>query len=200
MPRTLRLAFGAVAILAASTALAQTQTQTFTEYYPLKKDSKWVYKVGETTIEVKVASYDKDGAKLETLVNGKPVASEVVEVREDGVYRTKINATAIEPPVKFLELKGGKPADKGASWKVESKIQTQTVKGTFTVKDTEKVKVPAAPDGVDAVVVDGPDFEIAGAKTAVKYWFAPNKGVVKLSYSIGGNDAVLELKEYVEGK
>lgn len=200
MRRTVRLAVGAVAVLAASTALAQNQAQTtVSEYFPLKPNSKWVYKVGEATIEVKVSGTEKDGVKLDTVVNGKPVASEVVEVKADGVYRTKINATAIEPPVKFFAFKDGKPAPKDTTWKIDSKIQQQTVKGTFTVKD-DKVKVPAAPDGIDTVVVDGSDFEIAGAKTAVKYWFAAGKGVVKLQYSIGGNDAVLELKEYVEGK
>jgi hypothetical protein len=196
MRRTLRLALGAVVFLAASTALAQTGT----DFFPVKKDTKWVYKVGETTIEVKVTATDKPGeAKLDTVVNGKAVASEVVEVKADGIYRTKINTTPIEPPVKFLELAEGKPAKKGASWKVDSKIQQQAVKGTFTVKeDAEKIKVPAG--DFDTVVVDGPEFEIAGTKTAVKYWFAAGKGIVKLSYSIGGNEAVLELKEYAEGK
>jgi hypothetical protein len=197
MRRTVRLALGAATILAASTALAQTPAGS--EYFPLKANSRWVYKVNEATIEVKVSGSDKDGFKLDTVVNGKPVASEVVDVKADGVYRSKINQTAIEPPVKILALKDGKPEKKDFAWPVDSKIQQQAVKGKFTIKE-DKVKVPAAPDGVDAVVVDGPDFEIAGAKTAVKYWFAPNKGVVKLSYSIGGNDAVLELKEYVEGK
>ena len=202
MRRTVRLALGAATILAASTALAQTGTQTqttATEYFPLKANSRWVYKVGEANIEVKVAGSEKDGFKLDTVVNGKAVASEVVEVKADGVYRTKINQTPIEPAVKILALKDGKPEKKDFNWTIDSKIQQQSVKGKWTIKD-DKVKVPAIPDGVDAVVVDGPDFEIAGAKTAVKYWFAPNKGVVKLQYSIGGNDAVLELKEYVEGK
>ncbi|MGL6097756.1 MAG: hypothetical protein ACRC7O_18395 [Fimbriiglobus sp.] len=196
MRRTLRLVLGAVVFLAASTALAQTST----DFFPVKKDSKWVYKVGETTIEVKAVAAEKPGEiKLDTVVNGKAVASEVVEVKADGIYRTKINTTPIEPPVKFLELANGKPAAKGATWKVDSKIQQQAVKGTFTVKeDAEKVKVPAG--DFDTVVVDGPEFEIAGTKTAVKYWFANGKGIVKLSYSIGGNEAVLELKEYTEGK
>jgi hypothetical protein len=198
MRRTVRLALGAVAILAASTALAQTPSN---EYYPLKVGSKWVYKVNDTSIEVKVASFEKEGAKLETYVNSKQVASEVVEVKADGVYRTKINTTSIEPPVKFLELKDGKPAPKGTSWQIDSKIQNQTVKGKYTIKDDqEKVKVPAYPEAVTAVVVDGPDFDIQGTKTSVKWWFAPGKGVVKLSYTIGGTEATLELKEYTEGK
>ncbi len=196
MRRTVRLALGAVVLLAASVAMAQNAT---TEFYPLKKDTKWVYKVGETTITVRVSNVTPEGATLETLVNDKAVASEVIQVKPDGIYRTKINKLDIKEPVKILDLKDGKPAPKGAKWKVDSKVSDQPVKGEFTIKeDKEKVKVPAGE--FETVVVDGPDFEIAGTKTGVTYWFVAGKGVVKLTYGIGGSDATLELKEYVEAK
>ncbi|HVK18440.1 MAG TPA: hypothetical protein VM533_16010 [Fimbriiglobus sp.] len=197
MRRTVRLALGAVVLLASSVAMAQSAATT--EFYPLKKDTKWVYKVGETTITVRVASVAPEGATLETLVNDKAVASEVIQVKADGVFRTQINKAKIEPPVMILKLEGGKVAAKGAKWDVNSKIQDQPVKGSFSiVEDKEKVKVPAGE--FESVVVNGPDFEIAGTKTGVKYWFAKDKGVVKLTYSIAGNDAVLELKEFTDGK
>ncbi len=195
MRRTVRLAFGAVVLLAASVAMAQTPT----DYYPLKKDTKWVYKVGETTITVKVANSDANGATLETLVNDKAVASEIIQAKSDGIFRTQINKAKIEPPVMILKLDGGKVAAKGTKWDVNSKIADQPVKGSFTITDDkEKVKVPAGE--FESVVVNGPDFEIAGTKTGVKYWFVKGKGVVKLTYSIAGNDAVLYLKEFTEGK
>jgi hypothetical protein len=195
MRRTVRLALGAVVLLAASVAMAQAPT----DYYPLKKDTKWVYKVGETTITVKVANSDANGATLETLVNDKAVASEIIQAKSDGIFRTQINKAKIEPPVMILKLDGGKVAAKGTKWDVNSKIADQPVKGSFTITDDkEKVKVPAGE--FEAVVVNGPDFEIAGTKTGVKYWFVKGKGVVKLTYSIAGNDAVLELKEFTEGK
>lgn len=196
MRRMARLALGAVVLFAASAAMAQNAATT--DLYPLKKDSKWVYKVGETNITVRVASADENGATLETLVNDKVVAKETIQVKADGIYRTMINQAKIEPPVKILELKDGKAAAKGTKWKVESKIAEQPVKGEFTIVDPEKVKVPAGE--FDSVVVNGPDFEIAGIKTGVKYWFAPTKGIVKLTYNISGNEAVLELKEFTEGK
>jgi hypothetical protein len=204
MRRLTRTVVGAVVVLAASTAVvAQQPTAGGTpggEYYPLKVGNKWVYKVGDaTTIEMKVEKIDAGEATLNTYVNGKQVASEAVKVQADGILRTKINGTEIKPAVKFLAL----PVKKGDKWKVDSKItvtgQEHAIKGEFTTKeDKEKIKVKDK--DYETVVVDGPEFDIAGTKTAVKYWFAPNKGVVKLSYSIGGNDAVLELKEYVEGK
>lgn len=194
MLRFTRLVLGVLCLTVASTALAQNGTT----FYPSKKDTKWVYKAGETEIEVKVTEVKEGEIKLDTIVNNKQVASESLQIKEDGIYRTKINTTPVEPPVKFFQFADGKPADKGATWDVDSKIQQQSVKGKFTVKDTEKVKVPGGE--FDAIVIDGPDFEIAGTKTSVTYWFAEGKGIVKLKYGIGGNDAVLELKEFTEGK
>ena len=202
MRRLTRTVVGAVVVLAASTAVVAQQPAAGTpgsEDYPLKVVNKWVYKVGETSITVRVASADAAGATLETLVNDKVVATETLEVKADGVYRTQINKAKIEPPVKILQLKAGKADAKGTKWTVDSKIAEQPVKGEFTiVEDKEKVKVPAGE--FESVVVDGPKFEIAGIETGVKYWFAPTKGVVKLTYKIAGNEAVLELKEFTEGK
>lgn len=202
MMRTMRVWMGMAVFLAAGIALAQEPPATppagtapSTEYYPLKAKSKWVYKTGDQTVEVEVASIDKDGAKLDTKVNGKTVASEVVEVKQDGVYRSGVKGDKIEPAIKFLAL----PVKKDAEWDVNSKVGAQAVKGKFKIKsDAEKVKVPAGE--FDTVFVDGPDFDIAGTKTAIKYYFAKGKGVVKLSYDIQGTSSVLELKEYVEGK
>ncbi len=175
-----------------------------TEFFPLKEGSKWVYKVGEAEVTVVVGATANGETKLETQANGKPVASESVKVQSDGIYRTKINATTIEPPVKILELetKDGKlvPKAKGAKWSVTSKVQAQSVSGEFMVGDMAKVTVPASPTPLDCVFVDGPKFNIAGTETSVKYYFAAGKGIVKLSYSIQGAEATLELKTYEESK
>ncbi|OWK40944.1 hypothetical protein [Fimbriiglobus ruber] len=201
MRRSVRLALGAVFVLVGSVALAQNST----EYYPLKKDTKWVFKVGESTITMKVSAVTPEGATIDTLVNEKLVASETIQVKSDGVYRSKINKSEIVPPVKILALKDGKPEPKGTKWKIDSKIQINNqdnpIKGEFTIKDDkEKVKVPVSDKEIEAVAVEGPEFQIAGSKTSVRYWFAPGKGTIKLAYSIEGNEAVLELKEFTEGK
>jgi hypothetical protein len=199
MRRTVRTALGCLVLLAATAVAAQTQPAATSDYYPLKVGTKWVYKVGETTITVKVASADGSGAVLDTMVNDKSVATEVIQVKADGIYRTKINKADITPGVKILELKDGKPAPNGTEWGVDSKVQDQPVKGKYKLTgDKEKVKVPSGE--YEAVVVDGPAFEIAGTKTGVKYWFAPKLGIVKLTYNIAGNEAILELKEFTEGK
>lgn len=195
MLRQMRLAAGALAVLVGGFALAQPPADPSGGLYPLKKGSKWVYKTGDQTVEVEVVGPEKDGWKLDTKVNGKSVANEVVQVKADGVYRLSVKGDKVEPPVLFLKL----PAKKGDSWKVDSKVGTQTVKGEFkTSDDKAKVKVPAGE--FEAVYVECPECDVAGAKSAIKYWFAKDKGVVKLSYSIMNSEAVLELKEYTEGK
>jgi hypothetical protein len=167
-------------------------------YYPTKKGSRWVYKVGETTMATVVTAVEeKDGAKLltvDTVVNDKTVATERLSVSDKGVFRTHINKAAIEPPVCILKS----PVKAGEAWEVASKIQDQATVGTFTVVGVEAVTVPAG--AFKAVVVDGPDFEIAGTKTGVKYWFAPDVGLVKIAYTIAGTAAVLELKDFTPGK
>jgi len=211
MYRKVRLALGLSALFFGTAALAQppaapapapapaAQPPAATgDYLPMKPGSKWVYKVGETTITVKVSAVDAAGTKMETEVNGKAVASEILKSTPEGIVRTKINNSDITPPVLVLKLTGGK-VTKGDKWTVASTVQGQSVKGEFTVKDDkEAITVPAGK--FDAVVVDGPEFDIAGTKTGIKYYFVAGKGIVKQMYSIQGNEAVLELKEYTEGK
>jgi hypothetical protein len=35
--------------------------------------------------------------------------------------------------------------------------------------------------------------------TKLKMWFAPGKGIVKLTYDVGGQEATLELVDYKDG-
>jgi len=198
MLRTLRLAAGAVVILVAGTGLAQAPGGG-TDLFPVKKGSKWVYKVADQEVTVVASGTEKfdkqDCTKLDTMVGGQTKASELVYVTKDGVYRAKVSEDKVDPPVKFLSL----PAKKGDSWKVDSKVKGQTIKGEFKVTDDKaKVKVPAGE--FDAVLVEGTDLDIAGSKSTIKQWFAPGKGIVKTVYVIQGNESTVELKEYTEGK
>ena len=197
MRRTLRLVIGAAVILTAGTALAQSQTS---DLFPLKPKAKWVYKLPDgQEVTVVVAGTEKVGSedctKLDVIVGGQTKATELYYVKADGVYRAKVKDDKIDPPVKILML----PAKKGDSWKVDSKVGTQTVKGEFKITD-DKAKVKVAGGDFDAVLVEGADFDIAGTKTSLKQWFVAGKGIVKTTFSIQGTESALELKEYVEGK
>ena len=170
---------------------------TLTDLFPIKVGSKWTYKIGEAqTIEVRVDSAKDGEAVLSTVVGGKSVAKETIKVQADGVYRTKVNDSPINPPVKILAL----PAKKDTKWLVETKVQEQTVKGNFIVKEEKESVTLKDTKKYEAVVVESADLDVAGTKTTVKTWFAPGKGMIKLQYSINGNEATLELTEYVEGK
>ena len=200
MLRSIRSVVGAVAVLVGGAALAQPQPPAAgPDYFPLKAKSVWTYKVSDKTVEVKVAGTEKfnneDCTKLDTFVDGKVQASELVVVKADGVYRVKVKDDKVTPAVKILAL----PVKKDTSWPVDFQIGSSTVKGTFKVKD-DKEKVKTAAGEFDAVVVDGPDLDIAGTKCSVRYWFAAGKGIVKLEYVIQGNKAELELTSYAEGK
>lgn len=197
MLRTMRLTAGAAVLFAATTVLAQSPGA---DLFPVKAKSKWVYKVADQEVTVVVAGAEKLGAddvtKLDTMVAGQVKASELYQVKADGIYRVKVKDDKIDPPVKILQL----PPTKGASWKVDSKVGTQTVKGEYKITDDKAKWKDAAGKEYDAIQVEGADFDIAGTKTSVKQWFVAGKGIVKLSYNIQGTDSTLELKDYTEGK
>src|SRR5262245_22961968 len=190
-----RLVLGSATFLALAVTctLSAQDTAKDSPYYPLKKDSTWTYKVMGNLIIMKVSGTDKEGTKVETIVNNKAIASEHIVVKEDGVYRVMINGAKPEAPVKFLQL----PPKGGQSWDVNTKIQGQAIQGKFTTTE-EEVTVPAGK--FKTIKVEGKDFDIAGMKTNITYWFAENTGIVKLSFSLGGTDATLELEKYEAGK
>jgi len=201
----LAFTFSAGFVLAQPPA-APAQVST-TDYYPTKRGTKWVYKAGEVEVMLQAGETDaKTGeTKLETIVNGKPVASETIKVTADGVYRTKINNSAIEPPVKILELESkaeGKlePKAVGTKWAVKSKVLQSDLSGEFTIAKVEPTIEILGVKYTNAVIVEGPNFNIASTDTKVTYIFAPGKGVVKLTYAIAGNSTSLELKSFEEGK
>ncbi len=196
MLRTMRLTVGAVVVLCGGAILAQPpkDAPNADGFFPLRPKTKWTYKVQDQAIEVVVSGTEKfnneDCTKVDTMVNGKVVASELYAVRADGVFRVKVKDDKIDPPVKVLAI----PVKKGDSWDVKSKVGTQTVAGTFKVKnDKEAVEVPAGK--FEAVLVEGADLDVAGTKTTVKMWFVKDKGVVKLSYKIQDAESVLELSK-----
>src|SRR5262245_1273697 len=136
MLRSIRFAVGAAVLLVSGAVLAQPPAAE--GYFPLKAKSKWTYKVQDQTIEMVSAGTEKfnneDCTKVDTLVNGKVVASELYAVRPDGVYRVKVKDDKVDPPVKVLHI----PIEKGKEWDVKSKVGTQSVNGKFKIKDTSE--------------------------------------------------------------
>jgi hypothetical protein len=195
MLRVMRLAVGAAVVLFAGAALAQPPKDA-DGYFPLKPGTKWTYKVGDQNVEVKVADKTENFnnevcTKVETLVNGKVVASELYAVRPDGVYRVKVKDDKIDPGIKVLAL----PAKAGTSWDFKSKVGQQSVSGSFKITN-EKDKLKIMDKDVEAVVVEGSELDVAGTKTTVKLWFVKDRGIVKLTYKIQDSESVLELIKF----
>src|SRR5947209_10767141 len=143
--------------LAVACTLSAQETGKDSPYYPLKKDTTWTYKVMGNSIVMKVTGSDKDGTKVETIVNGKAIASEHIIVKDDGVYRTQINGQKPDAPVRFLKL----PPKAGESWEVDTKIQGQAIKGKF---ETSNEEVTVTAGKYKTLKVEGKDFDIAGMK------------------------------------
>ncbi|MDY3556802.1 hypothetical protein R5W24_005975 [Gemmata sp. JC717] len=202
MLRAIRLFVGAALVLFGGTLLAQAPKDApqAEGYFPLKVNAKWTYKVGDNTIEVKVVKVDKVGGEeqyqVDTVVGKDPKTSEWYTVKGDGVYRVRVKDDKLDPAVKVLPL----PIKKDATWDINSKVGTQTVKGAMKVlNDKEKIKVGETE--YEAVFVEGKDLDIAGAKTTVRLWFAKGKGIVKEEFVLQTNEVVkLELTKYEEGK
>jgi hypothetical protein len=167
-------------------------------YYPLKVGTEWKYRVQGGPITVKVAAAEKAGAfqgfKLETSAGGKVSASETVAYTPEGVKRFNVNMLAPEQPILFLP----KDPDATKSWKVDTKVAGQTITGTFTASKTS-VTVPAG-TYPDAIHVRGEGMQIGSTTTTVEYWFAKDIGIVKLKFTLGTQDATLELEEFKAGK
>jgi hypothetical protein len=197
MLRAIR-SFGAVAVLFGGALLAQPPKDGKDapapggggdSYLPLKKGNKWTYKVGDNAVKVEVVKVDMVGKEehfqLDTFVGTEPKMSEWYTVKADGLYRTRVKDDKLEPYVKVLAL----PVKKDASWEVNTKVGTQTVKGTMKVLD-DKEEVTIGGTKYAAVKVEGKDLDVAGAKTTVRTWYVNGKGIIKQEFVLQTNDTV----------
>jgi hypothetical protein len=186
-----------LAILTIGVTLPAQDAPTTHPYYPLKVGSEWSYKVQGGPIKVKVAGTEKAGMftgyKLETSAGNKVSATETVAVTPEGVKRFNVNGLNPDQPILFLPTN----PEETKSWDVDTKVAGQTIKGKFTAAK-EKVTVPAGT--YDAIHVKGADMQIGATSTTVEYWFAKDVGIVKLKFTLGTQDATLELESYTAGK
>lgn len=187
----------AVLMVGVSLSAQETAAPTTHPYYPIKVGSKWTYKVqgGPITMEVKGTEKvgQATGYKIEVMAGNKVSATEVVGVTKDGVVRFKVNDVAAEPPVLFL------PTDPAMTkeWTIDSKAGGQTLKGTFKASK-EKVTVPAGE--YETIHVKGSGMTVGTTTSDIDYWFAKDVGIVKLKFTLGSQDATLELESYTPGK
>jgi hypothetical protein len=177
----------------AAAGLAQDKMET-TPYYPLAVGTSWEYKAGDSRYTLRVTKHEKVGdvlcARVEMIMKDKPVSFEHVGVTKEGVCRFSFEGKEAKPPVLFLKL----PPKKDDTWKVDSKVGGESVKGTFKNTGEEDVKVPAG--NYKAVVVASQDLEANGVKMSVTYYFAEKVGMVKQVVEVSGQKIVIELEKY----
>jgi hypothetical protein len=166
-------------------------------YYPIKVGSEWEYKVQGGPIKMKVTGTEKvgqaTGYKIEVTAGNKVSATEVVGVTKDGIVRYNVNGVNADPPILFL------PTDPDATkeWSIDSKGGGQALKGMFKASK-EKVTVPAGT--YDTIHVKGTGMTVGSTTSDIDYWFAKDVGIVKLRFTLGSQDATLELEKYTPGK
>jgi hypothetical protein len=176
----MRLLLAFALLLAVAVELAAQDKLKETSYYPQK--------VGNTLC-----------AFLETERDGKVVGSEHVAVGDDGVYRHDLTVTAektaaqkLNPPILVFKL----PPKKGDSWKIDSKVDGKTFRGTFQVGEQE-ITVPAGT--YKAFRVASQDLEVNSLKPAITTFFAEGVGMVKQIIEIGNAKVEIELEKIEEG-
>src|SRR5262245_54891312 len=186
-----------VAVLAAGITLwAQEAAPTAHPYYPLKVGNEWTYKVTGGPIKMKVTGTEKtaagNGYKIEVTAGNKVSASETVGITPEGVFRYNVNGVAAEKPILILPMDPDAPTVKDG-WTVDTKGGGQPLKGTFkTIR--EKVTVPAGT--YDTVRVKGTDMTVGTTTSNIDVWFAKDVGIVKLKFTLGTQDATLELEKF----
>jgi hypothetical protein len=182
-----------------------------TPYFPLREGSTWYYKISSGgSYTVKMTGLEKSGdeacAKLETRqgdkADGKLLATELVTVKADGVYRCGFAGSPATPPLLFLKLDPkdpGKTTKSGAKWTFKSEIAKQDVAGSFKLEETKDLTVgKTAYKNVVKVTSEG--VAIDGQPVVITYYFAKGVGMIKQEVNVGGDTTTTELEKYTEAK
>jgi hypothetical protein len=193
-----RLSALAVLIVGVSLSAQEPAATTTHPYYPIKVGSEWTYKVQGGPIKMKITGTEKvgqaTGYKIEVTAGTKVSATEVIGVTKDGVVRYNVNGVAADTPILFL------PTDPDAmkEWKIDTKGGGQKLEGTFRATKEKNVTVPAGT--YETIHVKGVGMTVGTTTSDIDYWFAKDIGIVKLRFTLGSQDATLELEKYDPGK
>ncbi len=171
-------------------------------YFPSQVGNQWHYVVDapgspQAKISTKVAKIEKIDdqrlIRLETITQGKVVASEHLAADATGLYRHRIQGIESDPPVCIIKF----PVMKGASWDTDSTVGPEKVSGKTTLQ-LEDVTVPAGTFKTVAVTMD---MKTGAQRIDSTMWYADNVGMVQQTIKIdGGNEISLKLEKFDEVK
>ncbi|HBI46101.1 MAG TPA: hypothetical protein DDY78_25085 [Planctomycetales bacterium] len=182
--------------LALTTSVLAADEPKDSAYYPLRDGTTWTYKAGDSKFTVKVTKHEtvqtSNCARVETIQDGKSIASEDVFVKDGSVYRLRSDDKLIDPPVLVLK----QPAKAGDVWNIDSKTEAKTsLKGTFKYGE-EQITLTGEKDPVPAVTVHCDDLEANGARYSFTTYYVKDKGMVKQVIEAGGLKINIELEKY----
>ncbi len=112
MTRSLRqLLLLSFILLGAGASRAADEKTTTTPFYPLAVGNTWHYRVGINHFSLKVAKMEEVGdkkklkcARIELIVNDKPISHEHIAVTPEGIVRCTFEGKTAEPPILFFKL------------------------------------------------------------------------------------------------
>ena len=189
-------------LLAARPGRSADDKMPTSSYFPTDVGTTWQYRVGENHYTVKVTAHEKIGAlmcaKLQMIVNKKPVTSEHIAVTKAALVRAAFDGKAITPPIPFLALPP-KMADNWKSWKIESKLNGQLFKGEFKAAEQKDLKVLGT-TYPSAVSVSGKSLDINGTRMDLTYYFVEKIGMVRQEIVMLGQKIVIDLEKFEAGK
>jgi hypothetical protein len=199
----LRALFVCLLLAVSAVELAAQDRLKETPYYPLKVGTTWHYSAGDSKFTIRVVRHEKVGAVLcallETKRADKVVGSEHLAVAADGVYRHDLMVMdktpapqVLKPPMLVLKL----PPKKGDSWKIDSKGDGKTFRGSFQVGEQE-ITVPAG--AYKTFRVASQDLEVNALKPAITTYFAEGIGMVKQTIEMGDAKIEIELEKFEAG-
>ena len=165
-------------------------------FYPLAVGNEWTYRVNgnnSNTFVLKV----KEKTKIEKLTcyvfalkDDKELPSEYVCEKKDGLYRVKIGKDKlIKPPLLILKL----PVKKKLSWKVNSEVGIDEIRGEFQAT-LETIDVPAGK--FSCIKVKSVNLNVLGSEMKITAWYARDVGQVKQRLVISGVEVTTELTKY----
>jgi hypothetical protein len=174
---------------------------TNSPWFPTLEGSAWHYRLGEKKLTIRVTAHEKQGtlqcARLETSEKGSALAVQHVAETPAGIVRVMHNGEKVTPQLVFLKL----PTAKDQSWEVDSKIESPSgpviIKGNFTA-DEDDVKVPAGE--FRKVLRVKAELKINDKPVTITSWYAERFGMVRQVVKIDGQDYLLELEKFEDGK
>jgi hypothetical protein len=187
----------------AQLASAPAEKDDAPDYYPLKVETKWHYRVSsgvQEPVEVvnriaKIEKIDDQSlARLECSRDGNVTATEHLASTSKGVFRHRTNGIESSPPICLLRY----PVKKDDSWNIETTVGEEKGKITCTVLDDKaEIEVPAGKYTAVCVKVE---IKTKDKELSTTYWFAAGVGMVKQTLELGITSVKLELEKVEKPK